>query len=292
MVVDSRLTRMAIQAEVRSVALPSGETVVALGQGTWGMGEDRRRREKEIAALRLGLDLGMRLIDTAEMYGNGGAEEIVSEAIAGRRDEVFLVSKVLPHHASRRGAVAACQASLKRLGTDRLDLYLLHWREEIPLADTLEGLESLLKSGDIRYWGVSNFDKPDMEELVELEGGSTVATNQVLYNLTRRGVEFDLLPWCRGRHVPVMAYSPIEQGRLLQDSMLRAVAGRRNASPAQVALAWVLRQEGVIAIPKAANADHVRQNRAALDVRLTEEDLRDLDRAFPPPLRKVPLAML
>ena len=292
MVVDSRLTRMAIQAEVRSVALPSGETVVALGQGTWGMGEDRRRREKEIAALRLGLDLGMTLIDTAEMYGNGGAEEIVSEAIAGRRDEVFLVSKVLPHHASRRGAVAACQASLKRLGTDRLDLYLLHWREEIPLADTLEGLESLLKSGDIRYWGVSNFDKPDMEELVELEGGSAVATNQVLYNLTRRGIEFDLLPWCRGRHVPVMAYSPIEQGRLLQDSMLRAVAGRRNASPAQVALAWVLRQEGVIAIPKAANADHVRQNRAALDVRLTEEDLRDLDRAFPPPLRKVPLAML
>lgn len=292
MVVDSRLTRMAIQAEVRSVALPSGETVVALGQGTWGMGEDRRRREKEIAALRLGLDLGMTLIDTAEMYGNGGAEEIVSEAIAGRRDEVFLVSKVLPHHASRRGAVAACQASLKRLGTDRLDLYLLHWREEIPLADTLEGLESLLTSGDIRYWGVSNFDKPDMEELVELEGGSAVATNQVLYNLTRRGIEFDLLPWCRGRHVPVMAYSPIEQGRLLQDSMLRAVAGRRNASPAQVALAWVLRQEGVIAIPKAANADHVRQNRAALDVRLTEEDLRDLDRAFPPPLRKVPLAML
>jgi diketogulonate reductase-like aldo/keto reductase len=276
---------------MRSVALPSGEGVVALGQGTWGMGEDRSRRGAEIFALRLGLDLGMTLIDTAEMYAEGQAEDVVGEAIEGRRGEVFLVSKVLPHHATRRAVVAACHASLRRLRTDRLDLYLLHWRERVPLRETVEGFEALLRTGDIRYWGVSNFDTADMEKLVEI-GGHAVAANQVLYNLVRRGIEFDLLPWCRARHVPVMAYSPIHQGRLLNNRTLRLVASRRNATVAQVALAWVLRQQGVLAIPKATDPDHVRENRGALDVDLTPEDLADLDREFPMPTKKVPLAVL
>jgi diketogulonate reductase-like aldo/keto reductase len=274
------------------VALPSGETVVALGQGTWAMGEDRRRRAAEVAALRLGLDLGMTLIDTAEMYADGGAEEVVGEAIEGRRAEVFLVSKVLPHHASRRGTVAACHASLKRLRTERLDLYLLHWREDIPLAETLDAFHSLLELGDIRHWGVSNLDTADMEELIELDGGEDVTSNQVLYNLARRGIEFDLLPWCRARRIPVMAYSPIEQGRLLANRTLRRVAARRNATTAQVALAWVLREPEVLAIPKAANPDHVRENRKALEIVLMQQDLDDLDRAFPPPSRKIPLELL
>jgi diketogulonate reductase-like aldo/keto reductase len=283
---------MATQTEIRTVALPAGERVVVLGQGTWAMGDDRRRREDEIAALRLGLDLGMRLIDTAEMYGDGRAEDVVAEAIGGRRAEVFLVSKVLPHHATRQGTVAACHASLKRLRTDRLDLYLLHWRGSVPLAETLEAFDSLVRSGDIRYWGVSNFDSADMEELVGIAGGHPVATNQVLYNLARRGIELDLLPWSRARRFPVMAYSPIEQGRLLRNATLRAVAARRNATPAQVALAWVLRQEGVIAIPKSADIDHVRENRRALDVHLTKTDLEDLEREFPAPSHKVPLEVL
>jgi diketogulonate reductase-like aldo/keto reductase len=283
---------MATSTEVRTVALPSGETVVVLGQGTWGMGEDRRRRAAEIAALRLGVDLGMRLIDTAEMYGDGGAEEVVGEAISDRRAEVFLVSKVLPHHATRRGTVAACHASLKRLRTDRLDLYLLHWRERVALAETLEAFQSLVRSGDIRYWGVSNFDTSDMEELVETPRGRSVTTNQVLYNLARRGIEFDLLPWCGARQIPIMAYSPIDQRGLLRNATLGRVATRRHATPAQVAIAWVLRQRGVLTIPKSANADHVRENRGALDVHLTPEDLDDLDREFPPPSRKVPLEVL
>jgi len=266
--------------------------VVVLGQGTWGMGEDRRRRATEIKSLRLGLDLGMRLIDTAEMYGDGGAEEVVGEAIEGRRADVFLVSKVLPHHATKRGTVAACHASLKRLRTDFLDLYLLHWRENVALAETLEGFQSLVGSGDIRHWGVSNFDTADMEELVSLGGGRAVATNQVLYNLARRGIEFDLLPWCRARHIPIMAYSPIDRGRLAKNATVRRIASRRDASPAQVALAWVLRQRGVLAIPKGSNPEHVRENREALDVHLTKEDLEDLDREFPPPSRKVPLETL
>ena len=284
--------RMDTAGDIRTVALPSGETVVALGQGTWGMGEDRRRRTAEMASLRLGLDLGMSLIDTAEMYADGGAEEIVAEAIDGRRPEAFLVSKVLPQHATRRGTVAACHASLKRLRTERLDLYLLHWRGSVALSETLEAFQSLVQSGDIRYWGVSNFDTADMEELVELAGGDSVATNQVLYNLARRGIEFDLFPWCRARRVPVMAYSPIDQGRLLRNKTVRAVAARRNATPSQIALAWILRQDDVIAIPKATAADHVRENRKALDVHLTAQDLEDLDRAFPPPAKKVPLEML
>jgi diketogulonate reductase-like aldo/keto reductase len=282
---------MDTSTDIRKVALPSGEAVVALGQGTWGIGEDRRRRSAEVAALRLGLDLGMTLIDTAEMYADGGAEEVVGEAIDGRRADVFLVSKVLPHHATRRGTVAACHASLKRLRTERLDLYLLHWREDIPLADTLDAFHSLVQSGDIRHWGVSNLDTAEMEELIELDGGE-VATNQVLYNLARRGIEYDLLPWCRALRIPVMAYSPIEQGRLLANHTLHRVASRHNATAAQIALAWVLRQRDVIAIPKAATLDHVRENREAFDITLTREDLDDLDREFRPPSRKVPLELL
>jgi diketogulonate reductase-like aldo/keto reductase len=277
---------------IRKIALPSGESVVALGQGTWGMGDDRRTRAAEIAGLQLGLDLGMRLIDTAEMYGDGGAEEVVGAAMEGRRAEVFLVSKVLPQNATRRGTVAACHASLKRLRTDRLDLYLLHWRGRVPLAETLEAFQSLVHSGDIRYWGVSNFDTSDMEELVGIPGGSAVATNQVLYNLARRGIEFDLLPWCGARQIPVMAYSPIDQARLLASRTVRRVASRHNATLAQVALAWVLRQQGVLAIPKATNPDHVRENRESVEVHLTQQDLEDLDRQCPPPSRKVPLEVL
>ena len=277
---------------IRPVALPSGETVVALGQGTWAMGELQQRRVEEVAALRLGLDLGMTLIDTAEMYADGRAEKIVGEAMAGRRDEVFVVSKVLPHHATRRGTIAACHASLERLRTDRIDLYLLHWRERVALAETLEAFQSLVQSGDIRSWGVSNFDTDDMNELATIDGGREAATNQVLYNLARRGVEFDLLPWCRARAIPVMAYSPIDQGRLLANSTLRRVATRHGATAAQVALAWSLRHEGVIAIPKGANADHVRENRGALDVHLAADDLDELDREFRPPSKKKPLEVL
>lgn len=277
---------------MRTIKLPSGQTIPALGQGTWGMGEGRRSPADEARALRLGLDLGMVLIDTAEMYGDGGAEEVVAEAIAGRRDEVFVVSKVLPHNASRKGTVAACEQSLRRLGTDRIDLYLLHWRGGVPLAETLAGFAELVETGKIRHWGVSNFDTDDMEELDVLPDDRSCATNQVLYNLTRRGIEFDLLPWCRERHMPVMAYSPIEQGRMLGNKTLRAVAARHDATPAQVALAWLLRQPEILVIPRAANPEHVRDNRMALDVILTENDLADLDRAFPAPTEKRPLEML
>jgi diketogulonate reductase-like aldo/keto reductase len=284
---------MDTSTDIRKVPLPSGETVAALGQGTWGMGEDRRRRAAEVVALRLGLDLGMTLIDTAEMYADGGAEEVVGEAVDGRRADVFLVSKVLPHHATRRGTVAACHGSLKRLRTDHLDLYLLHWREDnIPLAETIEAFHSLVQSGDIGHWGVSNLDTAEMEELIELDGGGGVATNQVLYNLARRGIEFDLLPWCRARRIPVMAYSPIEQGRLLANHTLRRIASRHKATAAQIALAWVLRQRDVIAIPKAATLEHIQENREAPEIILTQQDLDDLDRAVPPPSRKVPLELL
>jgi diketogulonate reductase-like aldo/keto reductase len=281
-----------LRAAIRTTQLPSDEEVPVLGQGTWHMGEDRRRRADEIAALRLGLDLGMALIDTAEMYGDGAAEALVGEAIAGRRDEVFLVSKVLPHHATAQGTIVACEASLRRLGTDHLDLYLLHWRGPLSLAGTLIGFETLVRSGKIRYWGVSNFDVTDMMELVNLPHGPDVATDQVLYNLIRRGIEWDLLLWCQMRRIPIMAYTPIEQGRLLRHPVLVAVAARRGATPAQVALAWVLRQDLVIAIPKAGTPEHVRENRAALDIHLTSEDLAELNRAFPPPREKQPIEML
>lgn len=272
--------------------LPSGEAVPVLGQGTWYMGEQARHAADEATALRIGLDLGMSLIDTAEMYGSGGAEEVVADAIAGRRDEVFLVSKVLPENATRGGTIAACERSLKRLGTDRIDLYLLHWRGSPPLAGTLAAFDALMQGGKIRHWGVSNFDTDDMEELLALPGGEKCACNQVLYNLTRRGAEFDLMPLCRERGIAVMAYSPIEQGRMLGNAALKTVGARHNATPAQVALAFLLRQDGVIAIPKAANQKHVRENRAAIDVVLGPEDLAILDKAFAPPGRKRPLEML
>lgn len=274
---------------VRTVTLPSGTQVPALGQGTWYMGDDRSRRAGELAALRRGIDLGMTLIDTAEMYGSGAAEELVGEAIRGRRDEVFLVSKVLPSNADARGTVDACRASLRRLGTDRIDLYLLHWRGGVPFAETVEAFESLVADGSIGSWGVSNLD---VDDLADLPGGARLQTDQILYNLTRRGPEYALFPRCRELSVPVMAYSPIEQGRLLGHEALSAVASAHGKTPAQVALAWVLRHEDVIAIPKASSVAHVEENRAALDLRLTDDDLRTLDAAFPPPARKEPLDIL
>ena len=270
------------------------ETIPALGIGTWTMGDTARKRAEEIAALQLAVDLGMSVVDTAEMYGSGAAEELVAEALARRRDEIFLVSKILPHHATKRGTIAACEASLRRLKTDRLDLYLLHWRGSVPLSDTLEGFDTLVRDGKIRQWGVSNFDMSDMEELVGLQTAarSTVAMNQVLYNLARRGVEYDLLPWCRARKIGIMAYSPLEQGRLLRNKMLRAVAETVRATPAQVALSWILRQPDVIAIPKAGHVDRVRENRGALDLHLAPATVAELDAAFKPPSRKIALEMI
>jgi diketogulonate reductase-like aldo/keto reductase len=278
--------------QLRAVTLRSGEQVPALGQGTWYMGEDRRRAAEEAAALRLGIDLGMTLIDTAEMYGSGGAEEVVARAAEGMRDQLFIVSKVYPHNASRAGVVAACERSLKRLATDRIDLYLLHWRGSIPLAETLEGFQRLERDGKIRHHGVSNFDRADMAEWVGLSGGETVAADQVLYNLSRRGPEWDLVPWCRERGIAIMAYTPLGQGRMLGNPALAEIARRSGATPAQIALAWLLRQEGTIVIPKASRPEHVRENRGALDIALTEEDLTALDRAFPPPKGKSSLGML
>jgi diketogulonate reductase-like aldo/keto reductase len=277
---------------IPTIRLRNGDVVPVLGQGTWNMGESAARAATEVRALQLGLELGMTLIDTAEMYADGGAEKVVAQAIAGRRDEVFLVSKVLPHNASRRGIIAACEASLKRLGTDRLDLYLLHWRGSHPLSATVEGMQALVAQGKIRGWGVSNLDPDDIDELLEEENGDRCLANQVLYNLSRRGIEHDLLPQSEQRGVAIMAYSPIEQGRLLNNAALAAVAQRHGAAPAQVALAWVLRRPGVIAIPKAADEMHVKQNRACLTIALTDADLKELDAAFPPPRRKQPLAML
>jgi diketogulonate reductase-like aldo/keto reductase len=277
---------------MKTVTLPSGEKLPVLGQGTWNMGDQRSRRADEIAALRAGLDLGLTLIDTAEMYGNGNSEHLVGEAIAGRRDEVFLVSKVLPSNASRRKTITACEQSLRRLATDRLDLYLLHWRGAYPLEETLEAFETLQRDGKIRHWGVSNFDVEDMEELEALAGGDAVTTNQVLYNPSRRGIEFSLLPWCKNRQIPTMAYSPIEQGRLLVNPALRKIAERHGATPAQVALAWVVRRDDVIAIPKAASIAHVRDNQGAVALQLSAEDLTELDRAWPAPRWKQPLEMI
>jgi diketogulonate reductase-like aldo/keto reductase len=263
-----------------------------LGQGTWNMGDAAAKRAEELAALREGIDLGMTLIDTAEMYGDGRAESLVAEAIAGRRETIFLASKVLPSNASRKGVVRSCEASLRRLQTDRVELYLLHWSGSYPLEETVRGFEDLLAAGKIRAWGVSNLDLQEMQRLTALPGGKACATNQVLYNLARRGIEFDLLPWCRERGMPVMAYTPTEQGTLLRHKALRTVAERLGATPAQVALAWVLRQDGVVTIPKAASRAHVRENRKALDLRLDAEALKALDAAFPPPKKARPLEML
>ncbi|NOG70423.1 aldo/keto reductase [Roseicella sp. DB1501] len=273
------------------VRLPDGTEVPALGQGTWHMGERGSDRGREAAALRLGLDLGMTLIDTAEMYAEGGAEEVVAEAIAGRRDEVFLVSKVYPHNAGGKRLEQALERSLKRLKVETIDLYLLHWRGSIPLAETVAGMERAIKAGKIARWGVSNLDVDDLEELGPAL--ADCAADQVLYNLEARGIEFDLLPFCRRRGLPVMAYSPVGQGgALLRNAALREVAARHGVTPAQVALAWTLRGEGVISIPKAADAAHLRENAAARELRLSAADEAALDAAFPPPKRKRSLAML
>ncbi|MFN4359814.1 MAG: aldo/keto reductase [Hylemonella sp.] len=277
---------------MKQVRLLSGELVPALGQGTWYMGEDRSARKAEVAALQLGLDLGLTLVDTAEMYAEGGAEEVVGEAIAGRRDEVFLVSKVYPHNASLSGVAAACERSLRRLKTDRIDLYLLHWRGQHPLAETVAGFEALQRAGKIRHWGVSNLDLGDMRELAAVPGGGACAANQLLYNLSRRGIEWDLLPWLRERGMPVMAYSPIEQARLLRHQGLQDFARRHGMTPAQAALAWLLAQEGVIAIPKSASAAHVRENAAARELVLDAAQRAELDRLFAPPRGPSALEML
>ena len=277
---------------MRTVLLPAGERVPAYGQGTWFIGDDRARRAEEIATLRLGLDLGATLIDTAEMYGDGRAEELVGEAIHGRRDEVFLVSKVLPNHASRRGTLAACEKSLKRLKTDRIDLYLLHWRGSVPFAETLEALRALKNDGKIRHYGVSNLDLADIQEFWESAGGAEVATNQLLYNLSRRGIEWGLQPWLRARRVPVMAYSPLEQARLIDNPKLAAFAQRHEMTAAQAALAWLLASDDVIVIPKSGHRERLKENLGALEHRLTAAQCAELDRLFPPPSGSRALEML
>jgi diketogulonate reductase-like aldo/keto reductase len=274
------------------VTLRSGERVPALGQGTWHMGEDRRHSAEEVAALKLGIELGMTLIDTAEMYGSGKSEEIVGEAARGQRDKLFIVSKVLPYNASQKGTIEACERSLKRLKTDRIDLYLLHWRGSVPLAETLAAFTRLQRDGKIRHHGVSNFDLDDMQEWVGLSGGDAVAANQILYNLQRRGPEWEVIPWCCERRIAIMAYTPLGQGRLLQNRGLAEIAARHGATPAQVALAWLLSRDGTMVIPKATRAEHVRENRGALDLTLTADDLAAIDRAFPPPKGRTSLGML
>ena len=276
----------------RTIALPWGAGMPALGLGTWRMGERRALRSREVAALALGLELGVSMIDTAEMYGDGAAEEIVGEAIAGRRERVFIVSKVYPHNATRRGTIAACKRSLKRLRSDYLDLYLLHWRGDVPLAETIAGMQALRSEGAIRAWGVSNFGRADLEELLALPGGEACAANQVLYHLGERGIEWDLLPLCRRRRIAVMAYSPLDQGRLLASQALKTIAQRLEATPAQVAIAWLLAQQGAAVIPKAANATHVHDNVSAAKLHLDDAALAALARAFPPPARATSLRML
>jgi diketogulonate reductase-like aldo/keto reductase len=277
---------------MKTVTLPSGERVSALGQGTWRMGDNHATRAEEIATIQLGIDLGLTLIDTAEMYGDGRSEEIVGEAIVGRRDEIFLVSKVVPSHATRRGMVTACEKSLRHLKVEQLDLYLLHWRGGVPLQETLSGFADLIDAGKIRYWGVSNFDLEDMQEVLEQPGGASVATNQILYNLTRRGVEWDLLPWHQAQGIPLMAYSPIEQAELLRNAKLVDFAKRNNMTPAQVALAWLLAQDQVMVIPKTGNRERMRENFGATEHLLTPEQLVELDRLFPPPTGPQRLEML
>ena len=277
---------------MQTLKLSSGKPIPILGMGTWQMGENARNRQSEINALRHGLDLGLSLIDTAEMYGEGGAEEVIALAIANRRAEVFLVSKVYPHNASKQGTIAACERSLKRLNTDYLDLYLLHWRGSVPLAETLDAFQALQQAGKICSYGVSNFDVKDLEEASHLNGGNAIATNQVLYNLTRRGIEWNLLPWCQQHSMPIMAYSPIEQGRLLNNQTLTAIAQEREVTAAQVAIAWLLHQDNVIVIPKASRVEHIEQNYTALDLKLSADELATLDAAFPPPTKLVPLEML
>ncbi|MVQ28982.1 aldo/keto reductase [Ramlibacter sp. MAH-25] len=272
--------------------LPCGESVPALGQGTWHIGDDPRRRQAEIAAIRRGLDLGLTLVDTAEMYGDGRSEELVGEAIAGRRDEVFLVSKVYPHNASRRAMGRACEASLRRLRVETIDLYLLHWPGSVPLAETVQAFEALRQAGKIRHWGVSNVDSDGMQALWRTPGGSAAQTDQVLYHLGERGIEWDLRPWLRERGLPVMAYSPFNEGRLLRAPALVAFARRHGRTPAQVALGWLLAQDGVIAIPKTGNAARVEENAAALSQPLSAAQLAELDTLFAPPTAASPLVVI
>lgn len=277
---------------IPTTTLIDGRTVPVVGQGTWRMGDERSRAADEVKSLQAGLDLGMTLIDTAEMYGNGASERIVGQAVRGRRDEVFVVSKVLPSNASRIGTEAACERSLKHLGIDHIDLYLLHWRGGYPLAETVAAFEALEKAGKIGAWGVSNFDVDDMEELLAVPGGKNVAANQVLYNLSRRGIEYDLLPWCQKRGVAIMAYSPLDEGRLLRNPDLVHIAKAHQATPAQIALAFLETRPGVISIPKTGSATRARENRDAMDIHLTPENLTALDNAFPPPKRKRSLEMI
>lgn len=277
---------------MKTVVLPDGSTVAQLGLGTWRMGEHAQQRAAEMDVIRLALDLGVTLIDTAEMYADGAAEALTGEALAGRRDQAFIVSKVYPHNASRRGVPAACEHSLKRLRTDRIDLYLLHWRGEHPLAETVEAFERLRQAGKIRYWGVSNLDVADLEELAALAAGGQCATDQVHYSASARGVEFDLLPWLRAHRMPLMAYSPLDEGRLADNATLAAIGARHGASAAQVGLAWVMRHADVIALPRTRDPQHLRANLAALELRLTPADLAELDRRFAPPARKAPLSMI
>ncbi|MDR5853776.1 aldo/keto reductase [Caballeronia sp. LZ062] len=274
------------------VTLPDGEVIPKLGQGTWAMGERPNARKAEIAALREGVELGMTLIDTAEMYGDGESEKLIAEALSDVRDDVFIVSKVYPHNGSERGVQAACERSLKRLKTDRIDLYLLHWRGGEDLQGVVAGFEKLRRDGKIRHWGVSNFDTDDMQELFSLDGGDACATDQILYNVARRGPEFDLLPWLRERRLPAMAYSPVDHARLPRGGVLAKIAAARGVSAFQVALAWVLQQPEVFAIPKAADVGHVRENRAAVELRLSEQELAEIDREFAPPRGKRGLEML
>ncbi|MEQ1772601.1 MAG: aldo/keto reductase [Burkholderiales bacterium] len=277
---------------MKTVTLPNGERVAALGQGTWNIGDSRATRAAEIAALQRGIDLGLTLIDTAEMYGDGRSEQLIAEAIAGRRDEVFIVSKVLPGNASRRGTAAACERSLKNLNTDRIDLYLLHWRGGVPFAETLEALMALQRAGKIRHYGVSNLDLAEMKAWCATSGGEATATNQLLYNLSRRGIEWDLQPWLRKRHVPVMAYSPLEQARLFKNVKFVALAQVSGVTPAQLALAWLLAKGDVMVIPKCSSTARVEENAAARDIQLTAAQLAALDKIFPPPKEPSSLEML
>ncbi|MEK3701571.1 aldo/keto reductase [Paenibacillus sp. FSL R10-2199] len=280
-----------------TILMPDGAVLPRLGQGTWTMGEHAANRAEEIAALRHGVELGMNLIDTAEMYGDGRSEELVGEAVQGIRDKVFLVSKVYPHNAAGAALIRSCEASLKRLGTDHLDLYLLHWRGTLPLEETVEGMEALVASGKIARWGVSNFDTPDMQELLRIPGGNHCAVNQVLYHLGSRGIEHELLPWLSGHKIPVMAYSPLAQAGTLRKGLtenetVQRIARDHEATPLQILLAWSIREAEVMAIPKAGTRQHVEENAAAGKLVLTSDELWQLDDAFPQPSWKVPLDMI
>lgn len=294
---DRNLSDSKDTLEKQTVKLADGTSLPCIGQGTWNMGENPDEKETEIKALRTGIEAGMRLIDTAEMYGEGSSEELVGEAITGRREDVFLVSKVYPHNAGLEKISKACENSLKRLGTDYLDLYLLHWRGRVPLSETIEGMEKLKKEGKIARWGVSNFDTEDMKELWNTSGGKNCAVNQVLYHLGSRGIDYDLISWQKEHGIPVMAYSPLAQGgslrkQMLTDSAVLELAEKYGVKPLQIALAWTIRSGNVISIPKAGREEHVIENAQAAAIEMTEEDLRKLDESFPKPLKKEPLDII